>query len=301
MGSRFMPSMDFGIASLVVDSIQMRDEGIYSCKLVNALGQTANTTGTLKVTREANVDSTTLHPSGAKGLANIGEIEKKKLEAEGKLLPDDEDDESVPTLEAIPPRFTVELPDQITRDETDTGPLRLECTVEPRTDPTLTIDWYHNGMPLELGSRIQVNYEFGLVSLVISDVSLRDRGVYTCKARNAVGTATTFCRVEYQGVVVGVDASAQSQKSVEAINKMEAKMRLPLDDEEEEEDGAPPVFMEPFTNLEIVEGANAYFEAMLTPKKDPRMRIEWTFNGEALQESKTKTQLLYQLGNDSYH
>jgi hypothetical protein len=96
--------------------------------------------------------------------------------------------------DSVKPVFTSQLPTQVQVDQN--GILHLECNVEPKEDPKLNLNWYHNGLPLSSASRIKANNDFGFVTLDISDMSARDEGVYTCKAINQAGEAVVFTTVE---------------------------------------------------------------------------------------------------------
>lgn len=63
----------------------------------------------------------------------------------------------------------------------------MEANVEPKQDPDLKIEWFLNGKVLEQASRYKTSYDFGLVTLDLSDVYERDQGIYTCRAYNKVG------------------------------------------------------------------------------------------------------------------
>ena len=39
----------------------------------------------------------------------------------------------------------------------------FECRLTPTADPTMRVEWYHNGRPLSSGSRIRSINDFGLV------------------------------------------------------------------------------------------------------------------------------------------
>lgn len=57
----------------------------------------------------------------------------------------------------------------------------FECRLTPTNDPSMTVEWFHNGKALSAGSRIKTINDFGFVILEINDVYLRDSGLYTCK------------------------------------------------------------------------------------------------------------------------
>ncbi len=169
--------------------------------------------------------------------------------------------------------------------------LRLECAVEPKKDPRLKLDWYHNGLPLKSGSRVETRFEFGRAELVISDVKVSDRGIYTCKARNAAGEAATFTTVAAEAEESGLDLSTKhpsGEEGLRALSDAEKKVSLELAEGEEEAKAEveAPRFLEEFGDQVVAEGASVYCEAALLPKNDPTMKVEWTLDGHALKDSK---------------
>ena len=82
-GSRFIPSIDFGKVTLDIRDTMAADSGVISCTAINARGQTAVTTGTLKVASKGiGVLSATQLPTGEQGLQNL-----QKFEASMHLMP----------------------------------------------------------------------------------------------------------------------------------------------------------------------------------------------------------------------
>ena len=126
----------------------------------------------MKVRPECGIISATQHPKGQTGLDNI---KKADTEASIKLAAAEEPEVSAPGMK---PTFTVTLPAEVTVGED--CKLHLECNVEPKSDTGLKIAWYHNGLPLSSGSRIQATHDFGLVTLDIKDVGARDQ---VCKSQ----------------------------------------------------------------------------------------------------------------------
>ena len=280
-GTRFTPSIDFGVAKLTVKCAAATDAGVYTCSAANALG-TATTSGTVKVSGDEGIISGTQHPSGQSGLASINEVEQKAATSVSGQLPTAS--EAV-EMTGSAPRFVVPL-------EADTkvasARLRLECEVEPKNDDRLTVKWFHNGAPLEMGSRVRAQCEFGRVTLEVDGVSARDRGVYACKAANALGEAATFTTVDCEDDGPGLDLTSKHPKGEEgldALSKMEARGRLPDEEEAGDEAGAPPRFVTEFRDVAAAENGTAFAEAMLEPKKDPNMKMEWRLNGEVVQAS----------------
>ena len=256
----------------------MKNSGLLKVTATNNKG-TASTSGTLKILPESsNVSTTSLHPSGQTGIEAIEAVESSTR----MRLPDDTTEQS--SLEK--PHFVSDL--QASCEVTGEEPLQLHCAVEPKTDPDLRIDWFHNGQPLQTGARVRPNIDFGFVSLTISDVSARDEGIYTCRAANSLGEATTFTKVYYSTQSpAGVDSTTmhpRGEEGLETINKMEARGALP-ESEEEVQMVSPPQFVRDFTDSTLEQGDVGHFEANLEPRKDGNMNIEWIFNNKPLLES----------------
>ncbi len=284
-GSRFTPSFEFGTAKLTIKAASTADAGVYNCQASNALG-TATTSGTIRVSSDDVVMSGTQHPSGESGLESISKIEEEKgsKSVSGKIQFGGDAADNV-QMTGSAPKFVVPLD---ANTAVEGANLKLHCEVEPKKDDKLRVNWYHNGTPLEMGSRVKAQFEFGSSTLEISDLSARDRGVYTCKASNLLGEATTFTTVDCREDASGLDLTSKhprGKEGMDALTKMEAKGQLPDAQEEEDEAGSPPKFVTEFKDISAAENATAYTEATLEPKKDPNLKTEWRLNGEAMQES----------------
>ena len=279
-GSRIQASADFGLVSLDIQGVQPTDAGVFTCLAENKAGKTS-TSGTLKVNPIGDVISTSQHPAGKSVMDSLKDLEGSiaiQLEPESSV------EEPVSFQKPV---FTTQFPDKLSVDP-ESRLLHLECNVEPKNDPRLKINWYHNGLPLPSATRIMPTRDFGFVTLDIKDISARDNGVYTCKAVNDSGEAVIFTTVEASGSS-GIDADVKHPRGKEgmnAISEFESKMTLPDQESTEQESGKAPEFVKPFQEgVKVTEGDRAYFEAQLEPKTDPNISLSWTFNGKPLQES----------------
>ena len=94
-------------------------------------------------------------------------------------------------MEQLPsdaPIFTNGIRDQLNVPENKIA--HFEATLIPAGDPTMKVEWFHNGKPLEASSRVQTFFNFGFVSMTMKEVMPRDEGVYTCKASNCRGSGS---------------------------------------------------------------------------------------------------------------
>uniref|UniRef100_A0A8C2U2Z4 Ig-like domain-containing protein n=1 Tax=Coturnix japonica TaxID=93934 RepID=A0A8C2U2Z4_COTJA len=65
------------------------------------------------------------------------------------------------------------------------------CRLTPIGDPTMVVEWLHDGKPLEAANRLRMINEFGYCSLDYGAAYSRDSGVITCRATNKYGTDHT--------------------------------------------------------------------------------------------------------------
>ena len=284
-GSRILANADFGLVSLDIQGVQKGDEGVFTCIAQNQAGN-ASTSGTLKVNMSNDgIVQDTLHPKGESGLENIIKFEEPKMSIQVNLNSPTE-----PVQEAsLKPIFTSLLPDKVSVTPGDGAMLHLQCNVEPKNDPNLAINWYHNGLPLPSATRIMAKNDFGFVTLDISDMSIRDQGVYTCKAITSAGEAVTFTTVDCaDSASLDFDTKhPKGKEGLQAISNFENKLQLPDDEEDSDTIGQAPEFVQQFKDVTVTEGDRAYFEAKLKHDKtaDSDLILNWVFNGKPLQES----------------
>jgi len=92
-----------------------------------------------------------------------------------------------------PPVLLTKLVDQHLQEGSK---LNLQLKVQPVSDPTMTVQWLHNQRPLAtMGSRVMEKFDFGLISLSISNLIEQDQGEYAVLIRNQRGQISTGCKV----------------------------------------------------------------------------------------------------------
>lgn len=170
---------DFGFVSLDIKQITRQDEGVYTCKASNNLGQ-AVTSARLIV-----------GPEQIAVLDNDEQLQKLRyLEDKSQYDRRVEEEVSVKTK----PVFITEL--QTARKEAfEGGSCHLEARIEPYPDNTMKISWEKDGRSIGVGSRFKPIHDFGFAALDITGLVAADSGVYTCRATNAFGEATSTCPV----------------------------------------------------------------------------------------------------------
>ncbi|WKY10685.1 hypothetical protein Q1695_002781 [Nippostrongylus brasiliensis] len=261
--SRFMPARNFDYVSLDILGLYPEDSGVYTCKAVSDFGEAA-TSCTVKCTP---TKSLMLDPQHEQSWTRVQEIENRKPLERVYEEP-----------EKMPPRFVVQLPGQLGEIPEGT-PIHLECDVEPTNDNKLTVQWFHNGVPLANGHRFRTAHDFGHVAMDILYAFGQDSGDWTCVAKNELGEASTTAsfNVLPRGVIY---TDPQHPESWVKIQELEAPKPLPEEAPEREHD--KPQFLEPMESLERIEFQPAHFETRLQPVADPNLVVQWYKDGMPL-------------------
>jgi titin len=268
-GTRLRSTFDFGLVTLSINGLRDDDSAIYTCKATNLLGE-AISTCTLKIEDRHWLLGQTLHPDAIPKLEALERPQEPRAE-----MPE-------PTYEL--PIFISHL-NNVECMEGDN--VHFECNVEPSKDPTLKIEWFINGKPLPSGTKYKSTYDFGYVALDINHVYEHDAGIYTCKATNNKGSATTSgsLRVTSKTNIYLDTQHPQGKAGLEAIQDTEeayaAKYRRA--DSGPEHEFTKPIWTTPLNpEFRLVEGQPLRLEGTVEPKNDPNLKIEWFFNGKSL-------------------
>lgn len=269
-GSRIKTINDFGFVILEIAGCYQRDSGLYTCKATNKHGE-ATVSCKLQVRGRQGIIMEPQLPSNFRsGTESLQKLEEN-LHKREEIFVDDE--------EAHPPKFTVEIQDSV--DVPEGNAVHFDCRVEPVGDPTMRIDWFHNGRPLATGSRVHQLNDFGFIALDLDYIYVRDCGEYTCRATNKWGTATTTAKITCigkQGIIS--DSQLPHGMTAEHLKDLE---RGPITEAPQEEAPlGPPKFITHITSATVEESEAVRFECRVEPKGDPKLRIEWYRNGKLL-------------------
>lgn len=175
------------------------------------------------------------------------------------------------------PKFTTQMTKLIGLKEGEGA--HYECNLIPVGDPTMIVEWFHNGIPLRESSRIKTLSDFGFVILDISFVHVEDSGEYVCRARNKYGEDVTRTNLECSGHRKIIYDTLQPD-SLSKIAQLEGfPTSAPIYTEVTANE--PPKFHVPLQPIDkLIEGQSAHFETRLTPVSDPNLKVEWFFNGK---------------------
>lgn len=175
-----------------------------------------------------------------------------------------------------PPEF-VTTPADLTIGENQLA--HFECRLTPISDPSMRVEWYHNGKALWSGSRIKTINDFGFVILEIAGCYQRDSGLYSCKATNKHGEATVSCKLSVkgrQGIIMEPQLPSNFRSGTESLQRLEESLHKQAETFSEEEKPAPPHFtIEIADSLDVNEGGPVHFDCRVEPVGDPTMRIDW--------------------------
>lgn len=273
-GSRFRTFCDFGFVILEISPVYPEDSGEYSCRATNEYGE-AVTTASMKVQGKRSIILESQLPQGMEG--TIDRI--AELEGLGSILePSSPKDES-----GKPPEF-ITTPSDLILSENSLA--HFECRLTPINDPSMRVEWYHNGKALWAGSRIKTINDFGFVILELAGCYQRDSGLYTCKATNQHGEASVSCKLQVrgrQGIVMEPQLPSNFRTGTESLQKLEESLHKREEFVSDDENPNPPRFtVEIKDNLDIPEGGPVHFDCRVEPVGDPTMRIEWFCNGRPL-------------------
>uniref|UniRef100_A0A1I8N5F2 Ig-like domain-containing protein n=2 Tax=Musca domestica TaxID=7370 RepID=A0A1I8N5F2_MUSDO len=273
-GSRFRTFCDFGFVILEISPVYPEDSGEYSCRAINEYGE-AVTTAIMKIQGKRSIIMESQLPKGMEGtIDRIAELEGLGARST-EFVPDDDTGK--------PPEF-ITTPFDMVINENQLA--HFECRLQPINDPSMRVDWFHNGKALWSGSRIKTINDFGFVILEIAGCYQRDSGLYTCKATNKHGEATVSCKLQVkgrQGIVMEPQLPSNFRTGTESLQKLEENMHKREEMVIDEEQPNPPRFTEDIKdNLDVQEGGPIHFDCRVEPVGDPTMRIDWFYNGRPL-------------------
>lgn len=178
--SRITSFFNFGYVALTVKQVTVHDVGNYVCRAYNAMGE-AHTQARMTVITKQDV---IVESQNQLGLEKIQILEDSTRTTTRSVTHEKKEEE---ILIHIQPRFLGPL--KGTTKIIEGQRAHFEVRVEPQSDLSMKIEWYHNGQPIMPANRIQTYQDFGYVALDILGVRGEDAGTYTVVARNSLGEA----------------------------------------------------------------------------------------------------------------
>merc|ERR1712226_938302 len=268
-GSRIKTINDFGFVILEVANVLTRDSGNYTCKAANKHGEATISCNVEVKTKQSIITDPQLPKSFRSGTDSINRLEESRWRREEMVTEE---------FEGQAPKFITE-PHNV--DVIEGQPAHYDCRVEPIGDGSMRVEWYHDGKPIQIGSRIHTLSDFGFVVLDIDWTFKRDSGTYTCKAVNKNGSAevsaTLTCKSRKD---VNIDSQLPQGMSLEKLKALENKRDgSTLDDEAAI---TAPKFITQIESRAVGEGEPVHFNCRVEPKHDPKLQIKWFHNQKEL-------------------
>ncbi|XP_052004044.1 titin-like [Xyrauchen texanus] len=162
------------------------------------------------------------------------------------------------------------------------GPVRFECRLTPIGDPTMIVEWLHDGKPLEAANRLRMINEFGYCSLDYEVAYSRDSGVITCRATNKIGadqTSTTLIVKDEKSLVE--ESQLPEGRKVQRMGEMERIAHVTGD--EMTENTKPEIVLLP-EPIRVFEGQTAKYRCRVIGYPAPK--VNWYLNGQLTRKSK---------------
>ncbi|NXO00169.1 TITIN protein, partial [Rhinopomastus cyanomelas] len=168
------------------------------------------------------------------------------------------------------------------------GPAHFECRLTPIGDPTMVVEWLHDGKPLEAANRLRMINEFGYCSLDYGVAYSRDSGVITCRATNKYGTDHTSATLIVKDEKSLVEESQLPEgrrglQRIEELERMAHEGALPAVAVDQKEKQKPELVLVP-EPARVIEGETARFRCRVTGY--PLPKVNWYLNGQLIRKSK---------------
>ncbi|XP_055314990.1 muscle M-line assembly protein unc-89 isoform X2 [Sitodiplosis mosellana] len=162
------------------------------------------------------------------------------------------------TVDGFAPKFEKLLSD-ILANEGET--VELDCVVVGEPKPA--IKWFLSNSEIIENDRIQFDYnsENGKTKLILKNVSIDDKGVYTVQATNSLGDAKCFSHVNVKSINASENIPDKQVESDESHHFLE--------------------FKEKFSDKSAHIGDLVKFECIVVGKPTPKIR--WLFNDRPVQ------------------
>lgn len=167
--------------------------------------------------------------------------------------------------------------------------IHMEAFLEPVADPSLRLDWFHNGAPLDVLNepRLRPHFDFGRLSLAVTGATVEDSGEYTVVASSPYGQAHSTATVAI--VATGDRGGGSVQRTEQTIRyqsverSTSASSRRGGEVAVELASSKPPHFVSKFNNIRVAEGKTACLEARVEPAESSEdLVVDWFFEGRPL-------------------
>lgn len=173
--SRTTSFFNFGYVALTIKQVTAHDVGTYTCQATNTMGQAVTAAQLSVITKKDIVYESQQNQTGMQKIQTLEDSSRYNRRTEEEINISEQ------------PRFLGPL--KGTNKILEGQRAHFECRVEPQSDLSMNVEWFHNGKPIMPATRIELYHDFGYVALDIKSVRGDDAGVYTVVARNSNGEA----------------------------------------------------------------------------------------------------------------
>lgn len=270
--SRIQQLFSFGYVSLNINGLRAEDAGTYTCRACNAAGE-AITQASVQVSVSQQLMQSTGIAEQQQYIEKVQQLESYQASKQMTRM------ESVTVESTQAPEFKSPILDQL--DIKEGGFAHFEARLEPMGDASMKVEWLKDGHAVDASSRITSFFNFGYVALTIKQVALHDAGTYSCVAHNKCGKAETSAKLT---TTSRQDSEFQS-KQWSSIQQMETRKEVVSTSMQQEVSMAPKFVSQLKGTNVVLEGQRAHFECRLEPQNDPKLTVQWLFNGQSLTAS----------------
>jgi hypothetical protein len=270
--SRIGQLFSFGYVSLNINGLRAEDAGTYTCRATNAAGE-AITQATIEVSVSQEMSASTGIAEQQQYIQKVQQLEQHQATKQMTRM------DSVTVESTQPPEFKSPILDQL--EIREGGFAHFEARLEPMGDASMKVEWLKDGHAVDASSRITSFFNFGYVALTIKQVALHDAGTYSCVAYNKCGKAETSAKLTTTSRQEGDFQSKQWS----SIQQMEMKKEVMSTSIQQEVTMAPKFVSNLKGTNVVLEGQRAHFECRLEPQNDPKLTVQWLFNGQTLAAS----------------
>lgn len=273
-GSRINESYDRGYASLDIQYTYPEDSGVYSVTVSNHAGRVDAEPIEITVISEEAEQYETVEMQNAAFDSMPSRFATNDTEAHG----------------AEPPNFTKNV--TCLKSEVFQGnPTRFITEVKPNNDPSMKIEWFRDGQPLVIGSRVSSFYDRGLCVLDIAYCYPEDSGNYICVATSKSGSnesssASLSCEADAK-IITKSNLTDSSINQLKQLEQPDQEYGDFVDNVEP----IPPSFKSSIIppQLTTFETCDAYFEVPVDTGNGLNVNLEWKRDGKIVNFSSLVT------------
>ncbi|XP_014261597.1 titin-like isoform X2 [Cimex lectularius] len=259
----------FGYVTLQIGHVRSDDEGLYTCRASNPHGEVSSEAN-LKIIKNHWLLEGTFHPQALPLINALEELKRRGSHPE-------------PIYDI--PIFETQLQNVICQEGDS---VQFQCKVHPAKDPSLKIEYFVRGKPIPFGARFKGTSAFGLISFTINNCRPDDSGEYMVVASTNKGKCSTAAvlKCSEKSDINVQTQHPQGMAGLEKIKDIDNRANSKVNQQHMANIGFPAPkwvkILQPEIRLE--ESQPLRLEAVVAPKHDPNLQVEWSLNGKSLEQ-----------------